>query len=180
MLTSGSVREGQPGRLCRVLSASRTDSLVRGPMTTGWQLTSAAARASALNDAGDVSASSRCAGLCDRQGSAIPQAARTSVSCVSPWRDRRFASAERHGGPLRNIDALREQGRAICESRTRQLRKQPASFFREAKPHPSGCGTRPSGTHGAPLAERHVDDRSRHPQCSLLRQQHTQLALRAS
>jgi hypothetical protein len=55
-LTSGSVREGQPGRLCRVLSASRTDSLVRGPMTTGWQLTLAAARASALNDADDVSA----------------------------------------------------------------------------------------------------------------------------
>lgn len=101
VLSSGSVREGQPGRLCRVLSASRTDSLVRGPMTTGWQQTLAAARAPAPNGADVVSASSSCAGLCDRQGLAIPQAARTSVSCASSER-RWFASAKHHGASLVN------------------------------------------------------------------------------
>jgi hypothetical protein len=106
--------------------------------------------------------SSICAGLCDRQGSAIPQAARTSVSCVSLRRDR---------CSLGNTKVVPRGAPTHCESSVRRPAKAERSNCASSlqlpsgsKPHPLGCGTRPSGRTGAPLAGRHVDDRSRLPQ----------------
>lgn len=102
--------------------------------------------------------SSFCPGLCDRQGLAIPQAARTSVSWVSFRRNK--CSFGNTGAPS-GTPSLRESGvRPSARAECGLLRKLSASFPRKAKPVRSDRDA-PFGTHGAPLAERHVDDRSR-------------------